>query len=107
MIEVENLHYQYTKQLQEVIKGISFSICQGQIFGFLGPSGAGKSTTQKILTGLLQNYSGHCSVNGKDPRNWGYEYYNLIGVGFELPNQIIVKAILMESCTYLNNCFTN
>lgn len=89
MIEVNGLRYSYPSQKEEVIKGISFSISSGQIFGFLGPSGAGKSTTQKILTGLLRNYSGELIVAGKKPGDWGYGYYQLIGVGFELPNHYL------------------
>ena len=38
----------------EVLKGISFEIAKGQIFGLLGPSGAGKTTLIKILTGQLE-----------------------------------------------------
>ena len=44
----------------DTIRGISFDVKQGEIFGFLGPSGAGKSTVQKILTGTLRNYRGRC-----------------------------------------------
>jgi fluoroquinolone transport system ATP-binding protein len=53
---------------------------------FLGPSGAGKSTTQKVLIGLLRGYGGHASVWGKDPLDWGPDYYQRVGVSFELPN---------------------
>ncbi len=86
MIEVENLRYTYPKQNEETIKGISFSIPEGTIYGFLGPSGAGKSTTQKILTKLQDGFLGNISVMGKDLKNWHNNYYNHIGVGFELPN---------------------
>ena len=47
MFKVENLRFTYPKNHEETIKGISFTIKKGEIFGFLGPSGAGKSTTQK------------------------------------------------------------
>jgi fluoroquinolone transport system ATP-binding protein len=56
------------------------------VFGFLGPSGAGKSTTQKILTGLLTGHGGRVGVWDRDPADWGSEYYQRIGVSFELPN---------------------
>ena len=51
----------------EVLKGISFDIAEGQIFGLLGPSGAGKTTLIKILTGQLEYDSGTVTVHGKDP----------------------------------------
>ena len=51
----------------EVIKGISFEIEKGHIFGLLGPSGAGKTTLIKILTGQLAYESGSVTVMGKEP----------------------------------------
>ena len=56
MIEVENLTFSYQKQKQ-TLHGLTFSVADGEIFGFLGPNGSGKSTTQKILTGILQGLS--------------------------------------------------
>ena len=51
VLEVNNL----TKSLgkREIIKGISFNIKSGEIFGFLGPNGAGKTTTIRMLVGLI------------------------------------------------------
>ena len=86
MIKVENLNYRYRKSNVDTIKDISFSVTKGEIFGFLGPSGAGKSTTQKVLTGLNRNYRGSVKVMGKEIKNIGREYYENIGVSFELPN---------------------
>ncbi|MBB3748611.1 fluoroquinolone transport system ATP-binding protein [Mycolicibacterium sp. BK634] len=65
---------------------MDFAVGRGEIFGFLGPSGAGKSTTQKLLIGLLRGHGGTASVWGKDPLEWGPDYYQRIGVSFELPN---------------------
>ena len=72
-----------------MLQGIHFSIAKGEIFGFLGPSGAGKSTAQKILYKILEGYSGNIMINGKDLREWGKEYHEMIGVGFELPNHYL------------------
>jgi fluoroquinolone transport system ATP-binding protein len=65
---------------------MDFTVSRGEIFGFLGPSGAGKSTTQKLLIGLLRDHGGQATVWGKDPLQWGPDYYERIGVSFELPN---------------------
>lgn len=86
MINVSNLTFTYTGTTQPAIKDISFSVQPGEIFGFLGPSGAGKSTTQKILFRLLQGYQGKVEVFGRDLRAWGYDYFEQIGVSFEMPN---------------------
>jgi fluoroquinolone transport system ATP-binding protein len=68
------------------IRGMDFAVGRGEIFGFLGPSGAGKSTTQKILIGLLRGHGGEASVWNREPLAWGPDYYERIGVSFELPN---------------------
>jgi len=46
------------------LKGVSFEIKEGEIFGFIGPNGAGKTTTMKILVGLLSEFSGSLTVSG-------------------------------------------
>jgi fluoroquinolone transport system ATP-binding protein len=86
MIEVESLRFRYPRQDADTICGISFKLAAGEIFGFLGPSGSGKSTTQKLLIGLLRNYSGQLRILGKSASDWRHDLYQHIGVGFELPN---------------------
>ena len=63
---------------------MNFDIHEGEIFGFLGPSGAGKTTTQRLIIGLLRNYSGSIEVLGKERSQWGKEFYEQIGVAFDL-----------------------
>jgi fluoroquinolone transport system ATP-binding protein len=86
MITVDQLEYTYPKQAHPAVRQISFHIEAGEIFGFLGPSGAGKSTTQRLLIKLLKAFRGQIHVMGKPLQEWGIDYYNHIGVGFELPN---------------------
>jgi ABC-2 type transport system ATP-binding protein len=49
----------------EAVRGISFAVEEGEIFGFLGPNGAGKTTTIKMLTGLIRPTAGRATVFGK------------------------------------------
>lgn len=53
---------------REILKGITFDVETGDIFGYLGPNGAGKTTTIRILLGLLQADSGELSILGEDIR---------------------------------------
>jgi fluoroquinolone transport system ATP-binding protein len=89
MIKVENLSYQYPRSKGPVLKDLNFEIERGEIFGFLGPSGAGKSTTQKVLYKILNDFTGTISILDKPLNAWGSEYFEKIGVGFELPNHYL------------------
>lgn len=90
MIEVKDLTFSYGKGLRgkdkQALRGLNFTVGDGEIFGFLGPNGSGKSTTQKILTGILKGHGGMVSVFGKDLRSvHTREFYQKIGVLFEFP----------------------
>lgn len=84
MISVKNCEFSYDKK--PFISDVNFEVGQGEIFGFLGPSGAGKSTLQKILIGLLKNYTGSVQVFGKEVRAQKDDYYERIGIDFEFPS---------------------
>lgn len=86
VIRVRGLTFTYPKASGPALRGMDFTVGSGEIFGFLGPSGAGKSTTQKLLIGLLRRHGGQVEVWGREPRDWGPDYYERIGVSFELPN---------------------
>lgn len=86
MIKATNLTYTYPSATALTLKGLDFNIAQGEIFGFLGPSGAGKSTCQKVLYKIIGNFGGEVVINGKKLDEWGRDYFEQIGVGFELPN---------------------
>lgn len=62
MIEVQNLLKNYGSRA--ALRGISFSVADGEILGFLGPNGAGKSTTMNILTGCITQTGGKALING-------------------------------------------
>ena len=104
MIDVENLSYVYPEGQEPAVRSITFRVEEGEVFGFLGPSGAGKSTTQKILIGLLRDYEGRVSVLGRDLRDWGHDYYERIGVSFELPNHYL-KLTALENLNYFRSLY--
>ncbi len=64
MIEVKNLTRRFGSHL--AVDDLSFTVEDGQIYGFLGPNGAGKSTTMNIMTGYLGATSGQVIINGHD-----------------------------------------
>ncbi|MCK5687380.1 ABC transporter ATP-binding protein [bacterium] len=99
MINVKDLEFTYPGNNEKTIKGLSFSIARGEVFGFLGPSGAGKSTTQKIIIGILKNYKGQVSVFDNELSGMGPDYYERVGVAFEFPN-LYTKFTAMENLDY-------
>src|SRR5436853_40483 len=62
VVKVKDLYVSYGSL--RAVKGISFEIPQGEVFGFIGPNGAGKSSTIKVLSTLMRDYRGVAMVNG-------------------------------------------
>lgn len=83
VLEVSNLKKSLGKR--EIIKGVSFSIRGGEIFGFLGANGAGKTTTIRMLVGLIKPDSGTISICGHDLKNNTSEALNEVGAVVESP----------------------
>jgi ABC-2 type transport system ATP-binding protein len=79
IISVNNLVEVYSDGTKAV-DNISFSVQEGEFFGFLGPNGAGKSTTIKILTTLLRKTSGTATVAGYDIEKQAADIRKIIGV---------------------------
>lgn len=63
ILEVQNLHKTYGTL--EALKGVSFAIFPGDVFGYLGPNGSGKTTTLRIILGLVHQDSGDVSMLGR------------------------------------------
>ncbi|BFG69891.1 hypothetical protein KACHI17_07720 [Sediminibacterium sp. KACHI17] len=78
IIKVTNLHKKYGDF--EAVKGLSFEVLQGEIFGLLGPNGAGKSTTLEIIETLREKTSGNVWVDGFDLDKQPNEIKKIIGV---------------------------
>lgn len=52
---------------KEILKGLSFHVNKGEVFGIVGPNGAGKTTTLRILSGIIKNYHGEVKIFGLPP----------------------------------------
>lgn len=84
-VTVKNL----TKKYGEVcaVDNLSFSVTEGEIFGFLGPNGAGKSTTLSVITTLISFDKGDITINGLDVKKDRMDIKQLIGM---VPQDIAV-----------------
>jgi len=86
IVEVENLSKRFSEEVLAV-DNISFSVNEGEIFGFLGPNGAGKSTTINMLTTLLKPTSGKATVAGLDVPHQQDKVRKVIGL---VPQELTV-----------------
>jgi len=83
VLEVKGLKKKLGKK--EIIKDISFSVEEGEIFGFLGPNGAGKTTTIRMLVGLINPNGGSISICGHDLKNDTEKALKEVGAVVENP----------------------
>ncbi len=103
MIEVSELQRTFGKK--EAVKGISFTVRQGEIFGLLGPNGAGKTTTIRMLTGQIDPCGGHATVANCDIVKDRANLKKQIGVVFEDQNlyeRLSARLNLDFSCWLYN-----
>lgn len=104
MFKVEGLEYSYPNSRTKAIDGLDFHVSQGEIYGLLGPSGAGKSTTQKIIIKLLKDYKGSITYKGRPLGSYGSEFYEDIGVCFEMPISFS-KLTAMENLDFFRRLY--
>ena len=89
---------------KKIIKGIDFSIKEGEFVGFLGPNGSGKTTTIKILSGIL-SAEGEVRVLGFKPWEKKKEFLKSIGVMFGNRSNLLFDVPVMESLLLLKEIY--
>ena len=77
IIEIQNLTKNYGKH--RGVENVSFSVREGEIFGFLGPNGAGKSTTIRAMLGLIQYKQGQIFIGGFDVKKEKEKILQMVG----------------------------
>ena len=93
-VAVDDLHKSYNEL--QALRGVSFEIAQGEIFGLLGPNGAGKTTTVEILEGYRERDGGTVAVLGEDPATAGLHWRERIGV-------VLQSSAFYDSLTVAEN----
>ena len=95
VIQVEGLYKSYGAV--EALRGVSFEVEEGEVFGLLGPNGAGKTSTVEILEGMRTPDRGIARVCGLDPETSGIEFKEQIGAVLQstsLPDKLRVKEAI-------------
>lgn len=105
-IEIKNLTKNYGKH--RGIEDVSFSVEEGDVFGFLGPNGAGKSTTIRSMLGLIQYESGNVTILGKDLKKNKESILREVGYmpseAMFYPNMRVKEVIRMAADIRKTNC---
>ncbi|HYL64134.1 MAG TPA: ABC transporter ATP-binding protein [Candidatus Methylomirabilis sp.] len=95
ILKVENLVKRYGHV--EAVRGVSFEVAEGEVFGLLGPNGAGKTSTVEILEGLRDPDGGSVFVCGLNPQTHAQELKHEIGAALQstsLPDKLRVMEAL-------------
>jgi ABC-2 type transport system ATP-binding protein len=103
ILQVENLVKRYGDL--EAVRGVSFSVEEGEVFGLLGPNGAGKTSTIEVLEGLRVADGGRVSVCGFDPVRNPTELKREIGAALQstsLPDKLRVAEALRLFSSFYN-----
>jgi len=101
---IRGLVQRQTKAVQ-ALKGVSFSLEQGELVGYIGPNGAGKSTTIKILSGILVPSGGTCDIAGRTPWKNRIHHVKRIGVVFGQRTQLWWDLPVLESFDLLRDIY--
>jgi len=103
LLEVKDLKKKYDNDF-EAVKGVSFSVGKGEVFGILGPNGAGKTTTLEMIEGLREITSGNVILDGLDVQKNPYQVKERIGIQLQssafFPNLTLVELLNMFSDLY-------
>lgn len=87
VLELKDVHKSFGKI--EVIKGISFDVKEGEIYGFLGANGAGKTTTIRMIVGLIKPSNGSILINGYDVQKQFVKAVSSVGCIVENPDMYL------------------
>jgi ABC-2 type transport system ATP-binding protein len=90
----------------DALKGVSFSLAEGELLGFIGPNGAGKSTTLKILCGIMTPSAGECVVGGLVPWRDRIRHVATIGAVFGQRTQLWWDLPVLESLELLRDIYS-
>lgn len=100
MIEVCNVTKTYNKKNIRVLKGINFTIPDGEIVALLGHNGSGKSTLLKCMTGVIKPTEGEVLIDGKNVFSNRKKIVKKIGVVFNQKPSFIVDLTVMDNLMF-------
>ncbi len=97
-IELKDIFFRYEKDSEDILRGTSLKIRQGEFFCLLGGNGTGKSTTLNIISGLCKPYRGKVIINGKSIKDYKGNslYRNNLAFLPQNPQTVFIKDTVKE-----------
>ena len=97
-IEFDNVHFRHEKCDEELIKGVSFKIAQGETIGITGSNGSGKSTLIELLMGFMSPTEGIIKIDGKDIRSHDRSSMRA-QIGYMPQHGVIFEGTILDNMT--------
>ncbi len=110
MISLRDVSFKYKKNSEKpTLNKVTFDIYDGSFHAFIGENGAGKSTTIKLIAGLINEYQGEVTINGKDPNKDDKARLNLAYIPDKaiFPTDLTVYEYIYNMAALTRNDFTN
>jgi len=96
ILEVKDLHFRYNRH-REILKGVSFTVREGEMVSIVGTNGAGKSTLAKVICGFAKESSGDIRFRGQSLKGESIKERSLkIGYVMQNPNQMLCKSMIYD-----------
>ena len=101
LLEVKNVSFSYDK-FSKALKGVSFSLEEGEFLAIIGHNGSGKSTLAKLLNGLLTPTDGEVVVDGfsSSDKSAVFEIRKRVGMVFQNPDNQLVASIVEDDIAF-------
>ncbi len=103
LLKVDNLQKKYPDGF-EAVKGLSFEVREGEVFGILGPNGAGKTTTLEMIEGLRDISGGSAILDGLDVSKQPYKVKARIGIQLQ-SSSFFTNLSLVELLRLFNDLY--
>lgn len=89
IISARGLAFTYPGATRPALQGLDFDIGPAEILVFTGSRGCGKSTLQRIFAGLIREYAGTASFQGRELHEWSRDYFRHIGAVLDFPGHFL------------------
>ena len=101
LVEFKDVHFRYGPDHPEVLSGIDFNVCKGDVIAILGHNGSGKTTLVKHALGLLKPTEGSVLLEGRDTRSMTVaQAARTVGYVFQSPSQMLYAPTVSEELAF-------